>query len=157
MTDLGTLGGNLSRTLDLNNRGQVVGFSTTASGLEHAFRWDGSGRMKDLGTLGGTSSRAWRVNDDGIAVGQAMTRGERYRAAAWTPARGIVDLNTLLARAPQGLILDNALGIGNDGTIIATSNAGLVVLKPRASGLSAPVVGPIPPPAARGLRRHRRR
>jgi len=40
MTDLGTLGGNFSGPVAINDRGQVVGYSTTASGELHAFLWE---------------------------------------------------------------------------------------------------------------------
>jgi len=54
LTDLGTLGGSHSEALAINGRGQVAGFSTTATGERHAFFWDG-GAMRDLGTFtGGT-------------------------------------------------------------------------------------------------------
>src|SRR5258708_35687568 len=39
ITDLGTLGGTSSVGCGLNSRGEVVGFSPTASGQTHAFRW----------------------------------------------------------------------------------------------------------------------
>jgi len=59
ITDLGTLGGNNSFPLGINDRGQVVGWSETAdidpnSGFPtfHAFLWN-RGVMHDLGTLGG--------------------------------------------------------------------------------------------------------
>ena len=37
--DLGTLGGNESRAIAVNNRGHVVGVSTTVTGENHAFFW----------------------------------------------------------------------------------------------------------------------
>lgn len=40
-------------------------------------------------------------------------------------------------------MIENALGIADNGTIVAESNAGLVVLKPGAPRDDAPVVGPL--------------
>ena len=61
--DLGTLGGNESVAIAVNNRGQVIGFATNATpdpfsgfGTQvRAFVWK-NGVMKDLGTLGGPDS-----------------------------------------------------------------------------------------------------
>ena len=53
VTDLGSLGGGSSVGLDINNSGQVTGYSTLPSGATHAFLYSG-GVMTDLGTLGGT-------------------------------------------------------------------------------------------------------
>jgi uncharacterized membrane protein len=39
MTDLGTLGGNVSAATGINDLGQVVGMSDTASGYGHAVLW----------------------------------------------------------------------------------------------------------------------
>lgn len=37
--DLGTLGGSTSFVFDINNRGQIVGYSETSSGATHATVW----------------------------------------------------------------------------------------------------------------------
>jgi probable HAF family extracellular repeat protein len=39
ITDLGTLGGSYSQAVAINDRGQVVGWSLTASGENHAVLW----------------------------------------------------------------------------------------------------------------------
>src|SRR5207245_7395691 len=77
--DLGTLGGNASFAFGLNAAGQVAGTSTTASGDQHAFFWDGT-TMRDLGTLGRNVSTAGSntnfrllVNDTNPAAGANRT------------------------------------------------------------------------------------
>jgi probable HAF family extracellular repeat protein len=40
MIDLGTLGGTYSYAITINERGQVLGYSFTASGEFHAFLWE---------------------------------------------------------------------------------------------------------------------
>jgi probable HAF family extracellular repeat protein len=70
MTDLGSLGGIYGEATWLNNRGQVVGFSTLADGNNHAIRWDEDEGLKDLGVLpGGAFSSATWINDAGEVVG----------------------------------------------------------------------------------------
>src|SRR5258705_1857345 len=60
--DLGTLGGSLSQAVAINHRGDVVGFSTTASNETHALLWNG-GALQGLGSLGRTFSPPTAVND----------------------------------------------------------------------------------------------
>ena len=79
MRDLGTVGGSESRAVDINMRGQVVGFADTklkdARGdpIRHAFIWQ-AGKMRDLGTLGGPGSKAVAINERGQVIGIADTR-----------------------------------------------------------------------------------
>jgi probable HAF family extracellular repeat protein len=153
MIDLGTLGGNRSRAIDVNDGGQVVGASTTASGQERAFIWNGGGRIADLGTLAGRDTVPRQINNHGVAVGNSLLGNGKRHAFSWTRTRGMVDLNRHLAIVPNGMVIEDALGIGNDGTILAMSNAGLVVLKPGPVRDAAPLVGPMVNPTSVRLTR----
>lgn len=84
VTDLGTLGGDQSYAADLNDRGQVVGYSELEPGESHghAFLWE-KGRMRDLGTLGGENSYASAINRHGDVVGSAYTAEEIECAVLW--------------------------------------------------------------------------
>ena len=77
MVDLGSLGGPESWANNVNNGGQIVGYSSIdASGTQHAFLHNGSGPLIDLGTLGGPQSVAWGINNLGQVVGTGGTRGK---------------------------------------------------------------------------------
>jgi probable HAF family extracellular repeat protein len=69
LTDLGTLGGTTSEAAGLNTLGDVVGWSATADGANHAFLYR-NGQMIDLGTLpGGSESYATAISDEGVVAG----------------------------------------------------------------------------------------
>jgi len=77
LTDLGTLGGTFSQGFGVNEKGWVVGFSTTeGDSALHAFLWR-DGVMTDLGTLGGGDpvpySVALSINDRGEIAGYSET------------------------------------------------------------------------------------
>jgi probable HAF family extracellular repeat protein len=142
LRDLGTAGGSESFSLALNDLGQVVGVFNIADG-QRAFSWTPSRGIVDLGTLGGPGSRAIAVNNKGQVVGGSTTRGGTFHAFVWSAREGMVDLNKRLRHAPAGLVVDFASAISDNGAIVATSNAGLVLLKPDCGCPGTHAVGPI--------------
>jgi len=82
-TNLGTLGGLSAQGFDVNDAGQVVGYSTNSASRAHAFLWQ-DGVMSDLGTLGGASSTASGINALGhVAGSSAFGAGSWTRAVLW--------------------------------------------------------------------------
>lgn len=74
---LGTLGGNSSFALDVNNERQVSGNSNNSAVSGNplqAYRWE-NGQFTPIGVLAGTGtnnfSRGYAVNDDGLVVGES--------------------------------------------------------------------------------------
>ena len=91
--DLGTLGGSFSFAQDINDRGQVTGYSSNALGEFHAFLWENS-KMTDLGTLGGTFSFGAALNARGQVAGFSITATGDQHAVLWN--KGVmIDLEAL--------------------------------------------------------------
>lgn len=130
MADVGTLGGKASAAVAINDAGQVVGSAQIASGDLHAFSWTAATGPKDIGTLGGRTSSAVAVNSSGQVVGTAQAANGELRAFLWN-AGEMTDLNSRIPGAPAGLKLITALSISDSGSIVALSNRGLMLLKPR--------------------------
>ena len=100
MVDLGTLGGDYSKPVDVNDAGEVVGWSCTVEGSpnvvpQHAFLWTATTGMVSLGTLGGLHSAATAVNAQGWVVGLSSTAANASHAFLWTATDGMEDLGTL--------------------------------------------------------------
>jgi probable HAF family extracellular repeat protein len=130
MVDLGTAGGTEAFVLAMSPRLHIAGLIDLPDGNQRAMSWTRATGIRNLGTLGGASSRAIDVNDKGQIVGFAANKAGDSRAFVWTAKTGLQDLNKVLHHAPPGLVLDDALSINDSGAIVATSNAGLVLLKP---------------------------
>ncbi|HTA22487.1 MAG TPA: DUF3466 family protein [Terriglobales bacterium] len=86
----------------VNDRGQVVGQATTASGEIHAFLWTRDGGAQDLGTLGGSTSYASAINNSGQVIGSSETATGMNHAFLWTQESGMQDLMSLTHRACSG-------------------------------------------------------
>ena len=110
MTDLGSFGGELSRSTAINNSGQAVGYSYTAGNAAiHAFLYDSRG-MVDIGTLGGNQSYAIDINNAMQVVGNSNGRAFLYSDGA------MYDLNDLVDSS-AGWLLSDAGGINDAGQI----------------------------------------
>jgi probable HAF family extracellular repeat protein len=92
MQDLGTLpGGTDAEAIFINERGQVVGYSYTASTQSGAcfplatnsFLWEKGKGMTDLGGFGGTCTLATAMNNEKQIVGGSNNADELERAFLW--------------------------------------------------------------------------
>jgi len=106
MKDLGTLGGNESRALGINDGAQIVGRADLSDFVSaDAFFYTAAGGMQDLGTLaqgiaGGILSQANAINFNSQTftqiAGQSLTTdGSAYHAVIWDASLHIGDLGTL--------------------------------------------------------------
>jgi probable HAF family extracellular repeat protein len=91
ITDIGTLGGTYSAAFSINDYGEVVGYSATADGEIHAFRYF-NGTLLDLNTLGGEESYAYAITDSGIVLGDSRTFSGKYHPFMGAPNSPLFDL-----------------------------------------------------------------
>lgn len=117
LTDLGTLGGcqGFSQANDINDEGQIVGYSYASTGFSpRAFLYS-NGTMTDLGALPNRPmSRAEAINNSGQVVGFAYGKDLQH---AFLYSNGhIKDLNELIDQA-SGWTLAAATAINESGQI----------------------------------------
>lgn len=136
-------GGVSAMTRDL----RIVGTLTYADDTPRAVLWTRTTGPRSLGTLGGRFSRGIDINSKGQIVGDADTRSGSRRAYVWTAKTGMLDLNNHLRRRPPGLVLTGAYAINDSGAIVATTNAGLVLLRPDGGQPGGHALGPVVAPS----------
>ena len=92
MTDLGTLGGDTSYALGINDSGEVVGYSYLADNVtRHAFTWSAAGGMVDLGTLpGGAWSEGQKINSSGEICGEVLDSNGKQVPVFWSATTGFI-------------------------------------------------------------------
>lgn len=146
MADLGIGRGSTAWVNAMTPALHIVGGIGYPDGRQRAMSWTPRGGMRELGTLGGRTSVARGVNARGQVVGFAEDAAGAMRAFVWSAGGGMLDLNRALRRAPAGLVLEHALAINDGGAIVASSNAGLVLLRPDHGRGSGHVVGPVTGP-----------
>jgi probable HAF family extracellular repeat protein len=118
VTDLGNLGGTMVNVAaGINNRGEVVGGSSSKDGNLHAFLWTKDTGIQDLGLLGAdvVTAPTW-INNSGQAVGGSCPAAGNCRAFLWQD-KVLIDLNTLIP-ADGPLYLLFAFGINDSGVIV---------------------------------------
>ena len=121
VTELGTLGGDRSVPMSINNAGQIVGRSSLPGTFyEHAFFWQ-LGVMIDLDSASGEPRSSWAsgINDAGTIVGWAdIAFGQIWHTLPVIFANGsFIDLGTL------GGSYGWAMHINKAGTIVGNSRA----------------------------------
>ncbi len=109
MTDLGTLGGPQASATGINGHGQIVGFAQTVTDADHGFLYTG-GKMTDLGLNIFPNA----INHSGAIVGEG-------------PGGPLIDssgtIRNLNSLAPAGFTLSSAVGINDNGQIVANGSA----------------------------------
>ena len=114
MTDIGSLGRLSTSPESINDTGQIVGFSQTPDGNQHAFLWQG-GKMTKLAALkGDQSSMAFSINNKGQMVGISVRDGGATHAVLWDHG-SVVDLG-LVGSDDRHTGL--ARGINDNGQVI---------------------------------------
>jgi probable HAF family extracellular repeat protein len=126
MQDLGTLpGGTDAQAIMINESGQVIGFSYTASTqpgacfalATNSFIWEKGKGMTDLGGFGGTCTLATALNSKGQIVGEGFRTGDQS-APAFLWEKGLLhELGGSLGGDATGAFaindLGEAVGFGN--------------------------------------------
>jgi probable HAF family extracellular repeat protein len=123
----------------ISEKGLVIGQLYSTPSDRNGFIWSRDSGLLTVGTPITDSSDTADVNNRGQVVGSLNGRGY-----LWTRSGGFVDLTSRVVGAPPDLTLFSGLVLNDNGTIVAATNAGtLVLLVPTACHALPPVAGPV--------------
>src|SRR5262249_16471180 len=124
LTDIGTLGGDTSYAIGINDSGTMVGYSYLADNVtRHAFTWTASGGMVDLGTLpAGTWSDRQKIKSSGEISGEGDDANGLQVPLFWSASTGFVS-----ARESSGDSRNYGFSINDAGHITGQIYTGEVV------------------------------
>lgn len=136
-THLTGLGGNTTFARSINDDGVVVGDSSDGAGRTHAFIWTATGGNEQI--VSPAPGRSWVVargiNDSEQVIGFGPATAGGFEAWYWDRSTGKRLLDRMVT-LPAGWRVDDASGISDDGSIVATAIDGdgdshAIVLRPR--------------------------
>ncbi len=113
LTEIGTLGGNITHAYAINNVGQVVGQTRTANNNGRAFLWQ-NGTLISIQSKQALNSCAWGLNDSGQVVGFQWINSRTaflYEDGETKNLNDLIDPNS-------GWELTDAMAINNFGHIV---------------------------------------
>ena len=117
ITDLGTLGGEVSNARAINDAGQIAGFSAiSGTSPRHGFRWD-NGVLTDIGTLQSSDSFGRGVNIHGWVTGQSHTVSNNPHAVLWKNGN-LIDLGTF-----SGALSSEGFDVNDDNQVVGFSHS----------------------------------
>jgi probable HAF family extracellular repeat protein len=111
--DLGGLGGDYAAASAINDLGQVVGYSWTATELDHPFLYDANG-MHDMGAVIAAAAGAdWRIQGLGDINNKEQVIGSTFPAGGGRGAAFMYDLRTDQFQALDPLV-PNDFAVANE-------------------------------------------
>jgi probable HAF family extracellular repeat protein len=116
ITDLGSLGRDFTKANTLNNNGQIVGVSDSATAIRQGFIWE-NGVMTELAKPSGAARAiAGAINDAGVMIGNSQDSAGDHHPLIWTHG-AVEDLTTLIA-PDSGWNLAVPVDINSAGEIV---------------------------------------
>jgi probable HAF family extracellular repeat protein len=116
LINLGTLGGDFSTAVAINNRGQIVGWGTSSDGTTHAFSFQNG----LLSVLNSDPCVATAINDAGRIVGYSELGPFTNELGSYNISQAVLFNRSLLINLIPGTNDSTASGINNSSQVVGT-------------------------------------